>query len=322
MREDMPPISSTSNADNISIPPQASLHSELHHSPDAPFLNDSNVIANTSTSSLPWWKTATCYQIWPASFKDSNGDGVGDIKGILSKLDYLADLGIDCIWFSPLYASPQKDMGYDISDYNAIHPAYGTMSDMEEVIAGCHNRGIRLILDLVVNHTSDQHKWFKESKKGRPGDGKYGDYYIWKDAKIVDGKKTEPNNWGSIFSGSAWEWCEGRQQYYLHIFTKEQPDLNWEEDHIRKAIRDSAITYWFEKGVDGFRVDTCNIYSKDQHFADGEVDERFKPWGNPIKGILEGPRMHEWWREIRKEAVNKYGDPLVSLALVLVSRMC
>ena len=261
---------------DTSIPSQAALHSELRHSADAPFLTDGNVIANPSSKKLSWWKSATCYQVWPASFKDSDGDGMGDLQGILSKLDYLHDLGIDCIWLSPMYASPQKDMGYDISDYEAIDPVYGTMSDMDELIAGCHNRGIRLLLDLVVNHTSDEHKWFKESCKGKAGDGKFGDFYMWKDAKMVDGKRVEPNNWGSVFGGSAWEWCENRKQYYLHIFTVEQPDLNWEDDEVRATIRESAMHFWFRKGIDGFRVDTSNIYSKDQRFLDGEVSERFE----------------------------------------------
>ncbi|RMZ75740.1 hypothetical protein DV737_g5157, partial [Chaetothyriales sp. CBS 132003] len=261
-----------------------------------------------------WWKSATCYQIYPCSFSDSNGDGIGDLPGIISKLDYLADLGIDCIWISPMYASPQEDMGYDISDYEAIYPPYGTMSDMEAVIKGAHDRGIRVLLDLVVNHTSDQHKWFQQSKKGKAGDGAYGDFYIWKDPKFdANGRRQEPNNWGSVFGGSAWEWVEERGQYYLHIFAKGQPDLNWEQDHVRAAIRESAMHFWFKKGIDGFRVDTCGIYSKDPSYKDGAIEQRFYPYGDPNKGIVNGPRIHEFWREIRREVLDKYvdGDPFM-----------
>ncbi|RMD40468.1 hypothetical protein DV735_g4654, partial [Chaetothyriales sp. CBS 134920] len=250
-----------------------------------------------------------------ASFLDSDGDGLGDLPGILSKLDYLADLGIDCIWISPMYASPQEDMGYDISDYEAIYPPYGTMADMDALIKAAHDRGMRVLLDLVVNHTSDQHKWFQQSRKGKAGDGEYGDFYIWKDPKFdSEGNRQPPNNWGAVFGGSAWEWVEERGQYYLHIFAKGQPDLNWELDHVRAAIRETAMHFWFKKGIDGFRVDTCDIYSKDPSYKDLPVhDDRFYPYANSDKAVADGPRIHEFWREIRREVLDKYvgGDPFM-----------
>lgn len=204
-----------------------------------------------------WWKTGTVYQIYPASYKDSNNDGLGDIQGIISKVDYLHDLGIDIIWVSPMYESPQYDMGYDISNYEGVHAPYGTVADMEELIVKCHDRGMRIILDLVVNHTSDQHEWFKESRSNRQN-AKH-DWYIWRDARYdAEGRRIPPNNWRSFFSGPAWSWDETRQQYYLHLFAKQQPDLNWENDETRKAIHDSAMRFWLEKGVDGFRV-VCHL---------------------------------------------------------------
>lgn len=186
-----------------------------------------------------WWKTGTAYQIWPASYKDSNGDGLGDIPGIITTLDYLKNLGIDIIWLSPMYDSPQKDYGYDISNYQGIYPPFGTMNDMDTLIEQCHNRGMRIILDLVINHTSDEHAWFKESRKDKTNPK--ADWYMWKDPKYVDGKRCPPTNWKSIFGGSAWEWVEERQQYYLHLFVKEQPDLNWELEEVRRAIYKEAI---------------------------------------------------------------------------------
>ncbi|ETN38739.1 uncharacterized protein HMPREF1541_06777 [Cyphellophora europaea CBS 101466] len=257
-----------------------------------------------------WWKDVVVYQIWPASFKDSNGDGLGDLRGIISKLDYLKDLGVDVIWLSPMYDSPQDDMGYDISDYNKIYPPYGTMDDMDELIAGVHNRGMRIVLDLVVNHTSSEHWWFQESKKSRKG--KYADFYMWRDAKIgKDGTREPPNNWGSVFGGSAWEWGEEREQYYLHIFATRQPDLNWESAEVRKEIHESALRFWFKKGVDGFRVDTCNIYSKDPELKDGEVTPRSAPFGDPQEGMVNGPMIHPIWQEIRQKVLNDFGDPLM-----------
>jgi len=221
-------------------------------------LNPSSTSENAVTSKDSWWKNTVTYQVWPASFKDGNGDGLGDIPGLISKLDYLSDLGADVIWLSPMYASPQVDFGYDISDYEAVYPPYGTLEDMDTLIKGLHDRGMKLILDLVVNHTSDQHKWFQESAKSKTNDK--ADWYIWKDAKFdKERKRQPPNNWGCIFGGSAWEWSVKREQYYLHLFAKEQPDLNWECVATREAVHQSALKFWFEKGVDGFRVDTAFV---------------------------------------------------------------
>lgn len=256
-----------------------------------------------------WWKTGTAYQIWPASYKDSNGDGIGDIPGIVGTLDYLKDLGVDIIWLSPMYDSPQKDYGYDISNYQDIYPPFGTMHDMDKLIEECHNRGMRLILDLVINHTSDQHAWFQESKQDKTNPK--ADWYMWKDPKVVDGKLCPPNNWRAIFGGSAWEWVEERQQYYLHLFVKEQPDLDWELEEVRQAIYKEAIVFWLDKGVDGFRVDTCNLYSKDIKFPDAAIslpEEEYQP---AFKHFENGPRMHEWLQEQRKSCLDKYGDILM-----------
>lgn len=214
-----------------------------------------------------WYKEAVVYQIYPKSFCDSDGDGIGDIKGIISKLDYLRELGVNTVWLSPCYMSPGYDNGYDISDYRMIDPVYGTMDDFALMLDEMHKRGIRLLMDLVVNHTSDQHKWFKESKKGK--DNPYRDYYIWKDK--VDGH--EPNAWRSGFAGSAWEWDEDSEQYYLHLYTKQQPDLNWENPKVREEIAD-MINWWLDMGVDGFRCDVINQIAKD--FNDPHAGDA--PW--------------------------------------------
>ncbi|KAK9482063.1 glycoside hydrolase superfamily [Lipomyces starkeyi] len=256
-----------------------------------------------------WWKDGTCYQIWPASYKDSNGDGLGDIPGIVSTLDYLKDLGIDIIWLSPMFDSPQADMGYDIRNYEDVYPPYGTLADMEVLIREVHARGMRLILDLVVNHTSNEHAWFKESKKSKDNDK--ADWYIWRAPRIVDGKRQPPNNWRSIFGGSAWEYVPERDEYYLHLFCVEQPDLNWENQTTRLAIYDSAIEFWLKKGIDGFRVDTVNLYSKDTEYPDAEVVDALSPYQQATKYYVNGPRMHEWLKEIRREVLAKYGDVMI-----------
>ncbi|RMZ91560.1 hypothetical protein DV736_g1216, partial [Chaetothyriales sp. CBS 134916] len=260
------------------------------------------------TASKPnWWKTGTAYQIWPMSYKDSNGDGIGDIPGATSTLPYLRDLGIDIIWLSPMYDSPQKDYGYDISNYEEIYPPFGTLKDMDDMIAECHRLGMKIILDLVVNHTSDQHAWFKESVSSRSNDK--ADWYIWKDPKIdADGKRHPPNNWQSVFRGSAWEYVSARDQYYLHLFTIEQPDLNWENDAVRKAIYKSAIEFWLDRGVDGFRVDTANLYSKDTTYPDAEIQFLGEEYQPAFNYFANGPRMHEWLQEQRTTVIDKYGD--------------
>lgn len=253
-----------------------------------------------------WWKTGACYQVWPMSYKDSNGDGVGDIQGVISALPYLQSLGIDIVWLSPMYASPQKDYGYDISNYEDIYPPFGTLADMEELIKQCHDRGMKLLLDLVVNHTSDQHKWFLESRKSK--DNEYSDWYIWKDPKYVDGVRHPPNNWRAIFGGPAWEYVPERDQYYLHLFVPEQPDLNWENPVTRKGIHKSAIEFWLDRGIDGFRVDTVNLYSKDTSYPDAPITLPNEVSQPAFQYFTNGPRMHEWLKEIRKDVLDKYGD--------------
>lgn len=250
-----------------------------------------------------FWKKSVVYQIYPKSFKDSNGDGVGDIRGIIEKLDYLKELGIDIIWLSPVYESPQDDNGYDISDYRSIYSVFGNLDDMKELLNESHRRGIRIMMDLVVNHTSDEHKWFIESKKSK--DNPYRDYYIWKDPKGFDaeGKPIPPNNWGSFFSGSAWEYDEESGQFYLHLFSKRQPDLNWENEKVRREIYD-MMNWWMEIGIDGWRLDTCNLYSKDTEFPDYPSNNGAPYVVSPIYG--HGPRIHEFIGEMNREVFSKY----------------
>lgn len=260
----------------------------------------------TITRSPAWWKSATVYQIYPASFKDSNGDGIGDIQGIFSKLDYLADLGIDVIWVCPHYDSPQVDMGYDIADYEDIYPPYGSLGDTERLIAECHARGMKIWFDLVINHTSNKHKWFEESRSSKSNSKR--DWYIWRPAKYdADGNRYPPNNWRSVFGGgSAWEWDETTQEYYLHLFAVEQPDLNFINDQTRQAVYASAIEFWLDRGVDGFRVDTVNLYSKPAGLPDapvGDPDADFQPaW----MLYANGPKIHEYIGEMNS-IMKRYG---------------
>ncbi|MCJ1477212.1 alpha-glucosidase mal12 [Lambiella insularis] len=252
-----------------------------------------------------WWKDGTVYQIWPASYKDSNGDGVGDIRGIISTLDYLRDLGIDIVWVSPMYDSPQVDMGYDISDYQNIYSKYGTVADAEVLIKECHDRGMRIIFDLVINHTSDQHAWFKESRSSR--DNSKRDWYIWRPAKYDDdGNRKPPNNWRAHFGGSAWEWDEGSQEYFLHLFCPEQPDLNWENPVTRDAIYASAVKFWLDKGIDGFRVDTMNMYSKGISLPDAAIHDPNSEFQFAPELFCNGPRMHEFLRELNHKVLRHY----------------
>lgn len=244
-----------------------------------------------------WWQDAIIYQVWPASFQDSNGDGVGDIPGIISRLDYIKSTGANTIWLSPMYDSPQVDMGYDIRDYNAIYPPYGSMDDMDALIKGCHDRGMRILCDLVVNHTSDEHKWFKESRSSK--DNPKRDFYIWRDARVdAEGNRQPPSNWRSCFNESAWEWDEQTQQYYLHLFCKEQPDLNWTNPECRRAILDSSVKYWLEKGVDGFRIDTASLYSKPMDFPDAPVVDTTVYHQPAYHLFCDGPKLTEYLREL------------------------
>jgi len=245
-----------------------------------------------------WWKEAVVYQIYPRSFNDSDGDGIGDIKGVTQKLDYLKLLGIDVIWLSPVYSSPNADNGYDISDYRNIMEDFGTMEDFDEMLAEAHKRDIKIIMDLVVNHTSDEHAWFIESQKNT--DNPFRDYYIWKEPK-EDG--SEPNNWGACFGGSVWKYDEKTKMYYLHLFAEKQPDLNWENPQVRDEVFD-MMTWWCDKGIDGFRMDVISMISKDQSYADGPI--KGDGYGDFGPCSVNGPRVHEFLKEMNKRVLSKY----------------
>jgi oligo-1,6-glucosidase len=235
-----------------------------------------------------WWKTAVVYQIYPRSFADSNGDGIGDLPGIMGRLDYLAQLGVDVLWLSPVYPSPQDDNGYDISDYQDIDPVFGTLADFDALLAAVHERGMKLIMDLVVNHTSDEHPWFEESRASRESPTR--DWYWWRD---------EPNNWGSFFSGSAWEPDPATGQYYLHLFSRKQPDLNWENPAVRQAIY-AMMRWWLDRGVDGFRMDVINLISKHPELPDAQ-DRPGGIYANGMEFYESGPRVHEFLQEMHRE---------------------
>lgn len=254
-----------------------------------------------------WYKDAVFYQIYPRSFCDSNGDGIGDIRGIISKLDYLKDLGINAVWLSPVYASPNDDNGYDISDYRNIMPEFGTMEDWKEMIDEMHKRGIRLVMDLVVNHTSDEHAWFQESRKSK--DNPYRDYYIWRKGRGKDGKKP-PNNWTSRFQGSAWEYDETTGEWYLHLFSKKQPDLNWDNPKVRQEVID-ICNFWFELGVDGFRCDVITYISK----AEGLPNGKFNPFLCGDEHFILGPHIHEYLNQVNRESWSKYDTMIVGEAI-------
>ncbi|MEK4866501.1 alpha-glucosidase [Bacillus sp. FSL E2-8895] len=244
-----------------------------------------------------WWKESVVYQIYPRSFMDSNGDGIGDLRGILAKLDYLKELGIDVIWLSPVYESPNDDNGYDISDYCKIMNEFGTMEDWDELLHEMHKRNMKLMMDLVVNHTSDEHNWFIESCKSK--DNKYRDYYIWRPGK--EGK--EPNNWGAAFSGSAWQYDEMTDEYYLHLFSKKQPDLNWDNEKVRQDVYD-MMKFWLEKGIDGFRMDVINFISKEDGLPSVETDEEGYVSGH--KHFMNGPNIHKYLHEMNEDVLSQY----------------
>lgn len=250
----------------------------------------------------PWWKKAVVYQIYPKSFNDTTGNGVGDIPGIIAKLDYLKELGVDVVWLTPIYRSPQRDNGYDISDYFSIHEEYGTMADFDKLLEEAHNRDMKIIMDIVVNHTSTEHQWFQEAKKSK--DNPYRDFYIWKDPK-EDG--SEPTNWESKFGGNAWQYDEATGQYYLHLFDVTQADLNWENEDLRRKVYD-MMEFWFKKGVDGFRLDVINLISKDQDFPD---DDGSVPPGDGRRFYTDGPRVHEFMREMNDKVFSKYDSMTV-----------
>ncbi|MDK0571603.1 alpha-glucosidase [Clostridium perfringens] len=245
-----------------------------------------------------WWKELIAYQIYPKSFMDSNGDGIGDIQGIISKLDYLKDLGIDLIWLCPMYKSPNHDNGYDISDYKDILDEFGTMDDFNELLSEVHNRGMKLIIDLVINHTSHEHPWFIESRSSR--DNPKRDWYIWREGKGDE----EPNNWESIFKGSAWEFCENSEEYYLHLFAKEQPDLNWENKEVRNELY-KMINWWLDKGIDGFRVDAISHIKKEEGLKDMDNPDGLKYVSSFEKHMnVEGINSH--LKELKEETFSKY----------------
>lgn len=244
-----------------------------------------------------WWKEAVIYQIYPRSFMDSNADGIGDLQGIIRKLDYLKYLGIDVIWLSPVYESPNDDNGYDISNYKAIMQEFGTMQDFDELLAQAHARGIRIVMDLVVNHTSDEHAWFMESRKSK--DSPFRDYYIWRSGKD---EKTPPNNWGSCFGGSAWQYDKQTCMYYLHLFSKKQPDLNWDNPRVRREIFD-MMSWWCDKGIDGFRMDVISMISKTKEMPDGETNGLY---GDFSPYCVHGPNVHKYLQEMNEQVLSRY----------------
>lgn len=243
-----------------------------------------------------WWKEGVVYQIYPRSFQDSDGDGIGDIPGIISRLDHVASLGVDIIWICPVYQSPNDDNGYDISDYRDIMDEFGSMHDFDRLLEEVHKRGMRLVMDLVANHSSDEHAWFQESRKSK--DNPYRDYYFWKPGR----NGGPPNNWKSFFGGSAWQYDEETGEYYLHLFTRKQADLNWENDKVRKEIYD-IMRFWFDKGVDGFRMDVISLISKRLDFPDAPE----QPFGDTIRDLYaNGPRIHEFLQEMHREVLEHF----------------
>ena len=269
------------------------------------------IMSNSEAYEVPsyegrqWWKEAVVYQVYPRSFNDANGDGIGDLKGITEKLPYLAKMGINVIWLSPVFDSPNVDNGYDISDYFAIMSDFGTMEDFDEMLETAHKHGIKILMDLVANHTSDEHPWFKESRSSK--DNPYRDYYIWKDPKGFDedGNPIPPNNWASEFGGPAWEWDEATGQFYLHIFFKEQPDLNWENEKVREDLY-SMVRWWLDKGVDGFRLDAINIISKPEGFPDDPSTDFEKHTSSIPFVISNGTMVHPWMKELTRETFSRY----------------
>lgn len=255
---------------------------------------------NTNPSARQWWSDAVVYQVYPRSFNDSNGDGIGDLKGITEKLDYIKSLGVDIVWLSPVFKSPNDDNGYDISDYRDIMDEFGTLEDFDEMLARAHELGLKIMMDLVVNHSSDEHQWFIESRSSK--DNPYRDYYIWRDPKgfAEDGTPIPPTNWGSEFGGSAWEYDEHTGQFYLHIFSRKQPDLNWENPKVRQEITD-LINFWHDRGVDGWRVDAFAGTDKPQDYP----DDPNQPEGRYVSSgpfLNNRPKVHDYLHHMNKTA--------------------
>jgi oligo-1,6-glucosidase len=259
-----------------------------------------------------WWKTAVVYQIYPRSFADSDGDGIGDLRGIEGRLDYLSRLGIDVLWLSPIYPSPQDDAGYDISDYRDIDPTFGSLADFDRLLAALHEHGMKLVMDLVVNHTSDEHPWFAESRSSR--DNPKRDWYWWRPARagMAPGDPgAEPTNWRSFFSGPTWELDAATGEYYLHLFSRKQPDLNWENPEVRRGVYE-MMRWWLDRGVDGFRMDVINMISKDPALPDGhELDGGI--WGNGSQHYICGPRIHEFLQEMHREVFGGRDEKLLTV---------
>ncbi|MEX3609441.1 alpha-glucosidase [Rothia sp. LK2588] len=258
-----------------------------------------------SNAGKQWWKEAVVYQVWPRSFQDSDGDGIGDLPGVTARIPYLAELGINVIWLSPVFASPNDDMGYDISDYRQIMPEFGTMADFDVLLETAHAHGIKILMDLVVNHTSDEHQWFEAARGSR--DNPYRDFYIWADSAGHDetGQPLPPNNWGSEFGGPAWEYDAGTDQWYLHMFSRKQPDLNWDNPAVREAIRELVI-WWLDKGIDGFRLDAINIISKPAGLPDDPSVDPAKHSSSVPFVIKNGTHVHAWMHELNREAFSRY----------------
>jgi len=269
-------------------------------------LNSPTESKTMMTPSRAWWKSAIVYQIYPSSFCDANGDGIGDLKGITSKLDYLRDLGVDAIWISPIHQSPNKDMGYDISDYQDIDPRYGTLEDFDEMTKGIHDRGMKLIMDLVINHSSDMHQWFKESSSSL--DNPKRDWYIWRKPDFdKDGKPLPINNWQAAFGGSAWQYDEKTGESYLHLYLPEQPDLNWANPEVRKALFD-MMEWWISRGVDGFRMDVINLISKPDGLPDADIKDPDHYFQRCWHLTANGPHVHEYLREMNEKVLSKHGS--------------
>jgi oligo-1,6-glucosidase/alpha-glucosidase len=277
------------------------------------------ILTAADPATVPWWERGVVYQIYPRSFQDSNGDGVGDLKGIEQRLDYLVELGIDAIWLSPVFPSPMVDFGYDVADYCGIDRLFGTLADFDQLLAAAHQRGLKLLLDLVPNHSSDQHPWFQESRSSRTNPRR--DWYIWRDpAPSANGQRLPPNNWISDFGGSAWEWDETTGQYYLHAFLKEQPDLNWRNPEVREAMLD-VIRFWFDRGVDGFRIDVLWHLIKAEGLPDNPVNPDYRPeMGEKLKVLqihsTHRPEVHNLAADFRTLA-DDYGDRLLVGEIVL-----
>jgi oligo-1,6-glucosidase len=265
-----------------------------------------------SAAAEPWWKSAVVFQIWPRSFADGDGDGIGDLAGIASRLDYLAALGVDVLWLSPIYPSPQDDAGYDISDYQDIDPTFGSLEEFDALLGAVHERGMKLVMDLVVNHTSDEHAWFRESRSGPESPKR--DWYWWRPARAgmrAGDPGAEPTNWASFFSGPAWELDERSGEYYLHLFSRKQPDLNWENPEVREAIH-TMMRWWLDRGVDGFRMDVINFISKDPALPDAH-EFRGGPYADGSAHFICGPRIHEFLQEMRRQVFAARPDRLLTV---------